>query len=50
VEVGTYDIGEVVIASAVGVDRPEHGADHAGVAGRLTQLVPGFGGALPVMM
>src|ERR1019366_2680440 len=46
VELGADGVGEVVVATAVGVDRPEHGADHAGVAGGLAQLVPGSGGSL----
>ena len=45
-ELGADDVGEVVVAAAVGVDGPEHGADHAGVAGGLAQLVPGSGGSL----
>src|ERR1035438_379320 len=39
-------VGVVVVAAAVGVDRPEHGADHAGVAFGLAQLVRGFGRSL----
>src|SRR6266550_3458856 len=34
-----------VVATAIGVDGPEHGADHAGVAGGLAQLIPGSSGS-----
>src|ERR1019366_8705304 len=46
VELGADGVGEVVVAAAVGVYGPEHGADHAGVAGWLAQLVLGPGGSL----
>src|SRR5262249_55932002 len=32
-------VGEVVVAAPVGIDGPEHSADHLGIAGRLTELV-----------
>src|SRR4051812_6061091 len=32
-------VGEVVVAAAVSVDGPEHGADHAGIAARGEQFV-----------
>src|SRR3979490_704243 len=39
-------VGVVVVATAVGVDGPEHGADHAGVARGLAQLICGSSGSL----
>src|SRR5450759_1825715 len=45
-ELGADGVGEVVVAAAVGVDGPEHGAYHAGVAAGLAQLVFGSGGSL----
>src|SRR5207249_2487188 len=46
VELRADNVGEVVVAAAVGVDGPEHRADHAWVAGGLAQPVPGSGGSL----
>src|ERR1017187_5116737 len=38
---GADNIGEFVTATAVGINGPEHGPDHAGVAGGFAQLIPG---------
>ena len=45
-ELGADNVGKTVIATAVAVDSPEHGADHAGVAAGLVQLLLGSGGHL----
>src|SRR2546421_8488734 len=34
-----------VVATAIGVDGPKHGADHAGVGGGLAQLIGGSSGS-----
>src|SRR5205823_5216255 len=44
VKLRAHYVGEVIIAAAVGIDCPEHGADHTGVAGRLAEFVAGSGG------
>ena len=43
-ELGSDDVGEFVVATAVSVDGPEHGTYHAGVSARFAQLVLGSGG------
>src|SRR5882757_71891 len=45
VELWADNVGEVVVATAIGVDGPEHGTAHARIASRLAQLVLGSGGS-----
>ena len=45
VQFGAYGVREDVVEAAVGVDGPEHGPDHAGVAFGGEELVGGSGGS-----
>jgi hypothetical protein len=45
-ELGGDDVREPIVATPVSVDSPEHGADHAGVAGPIAKFVMNPGGSL----